>query len=149
MHLERRHFLKAGLTLAGILALPGQLFAARPDAAFNSTATEDAINALFGTSEVSDSDAVVLSAPDIAENGAVVPIGVSTELENVESIAVFVDGNPNPLVASFEIGPNSVADVSTRIKMGKTSLVRAVVKADGKIYGSQKEVKVTIGGCGG
>lgn len=149
MQLERRHFIKAGVGLAATLVLPGQLFAARPDAAFDSTGSEDAIKALFGTAEVPDSDAVVLSAPDIAENGAVVPIGVTTELDNVESIAIFVDGNPNPLVASFDLGPNVAADVSTRIKMGKTSMVRAVVKADGKVYGSQKEVKVTIGGCGG
>lgn len=149
MPLKRRYLLKAGIALAGIVALPSQLLAARPDAAFESKASEEAIKALFGTADVSGSDAVVLTAPDIAENGAVVPIGVTTELDKVESIAVFVDGNPNPLVASFEIGPNAVADVSTRIKMGKTSLVRAVVKADGKVYGSQKEVKVTIGGCGG
>ena len=149
MHFNRRHFMKAGIGLASIVVLPTQLFAARPDAAFDSTGSDEAIKAIFGTAEVPDSDAVVLTAPDIAENGAVVPIGVSTELDNVQSIAIFVDENPNPLVASFEIGPNAVADVSTRIKMGKTSMVRAVVQADGKVYGSQKEVKVTIGGCGG
>ena len=90
-----------------------------------------------------------LKAPDIAENGAVVPVTVSSGIANVESIAIIVDDNPSPLTAVFELGADAIADVSTRIKMGKTSTVLAVVKADGKLYGTQTEVKVTIGGCGG
>jgi len=90
-----------------------------------------------------------MKIPDIAENGAVVPVTVSTELENVESISIVVDNNPTPLAASFDMSPSMLATVSVRIKMGQSSDVRAIVKADGKLYSTTKEVKVTIGGCGG
>ena len=104
---------------------------------------------LFGSADVSESSAIELNAPDIAENGAVVPVSVSSTLDGVESISIIVEENPAPLAASFDLTPNAVADVSTRLKMGKTSNVVAVVKADGKLYSATKEVKVTIGGCGG
>jgi sulfur-oxidizing protein SoxY len=97
-----------------------------------------------------DSSKVSIKAPDIAENGAVVPIKVSVEgAANVESITILVEGNATPLIANFRLDPVTEADVSTRIKMGKTSNVVAVVKADGKVLSAKKEVKVTIGGCGG
>jgi sulfur-oxidizing protein SoxY len=92
---------------------------------------------------------VKLKVPDIAENGAVVPISVSTDIENVESISIYVEGNPNPLAATFELSPYIVAAVSTRIKMGKTSNVVAAVYSGGTVYTATQEVKVTIGGCGG
>jgi len=149
MQLMRRSLLKAGLIVGGVMALPRLLFAAWPEKAFASKKREEALMELYGSKDVSTSDAVVLTAPDIAENGAVVPVSVSSSLEKVESIAIVVDNNPSPLTATFELGEGAVAEVSTRIKMGKTSNVLAVVKADGKLYGVEKEVKVTIGGCGG
>jgi len=96
-----------------------------------------------------DSSHVSIKAPDIAENGAVVPITVKTDIAGAESVSIIVLNNPNPLVASFDLTPSSGGLVSTRIKMGKTSDVTAVVKAGGKLYSATKEVKVTIGGCGG
>lgn len=107
------------------------------------------MNALFQAQTASESAEITLKAPDIAENGAVVPVSIKTDLESVESISIIVENNPNPLAASFELSPEAKAEVSTRIKMNKTSNVIAVVKADGKLHTTQKEVKVTIGGCGG
>lgn len=148
MNLTRRLFIKGAAAATAMLALPRTLLA-WPEKAFKATSTDASMKELFGTTDHSESSAVVLNAPDIAENGAVVPISVSSTLDGVESISIIVEQNPSPLAASFDLGPNAVADVSTRIKMGKTSNVMAVVKADGKLYTQSKEVKVTIGGCGG
>ena len=92
---------------------------------------------------------ITISAPDIAENGAVVPITISTTLSNVENISVFVDKNPQPLAANFDLTSNVSGFVSTRIKMRETSDVIAIIKSGGKLYKANKTVKVTIGGCGG
>ena len=131
------------------MLLPRMLFAARPDAAFTADVYEIALTKLFGSSVVELSGQVSLTAPDIAENGAVVPLGISSTLEQIDTIAVFIKNNPNPLTASFDMSPTAVAEISTRVKMGKSSVVQAVVRSQGKLYGSEKEVKVTIGGCGG
>ena len=146
MGVSRRVFLRGAAAAAALMALPRALLA-WPEKAFNSR--DDAMSALFGGTDASESSAVVLNAPDIAENGRVVPVSVSSTLDGVETIGIIVEENPSPLAASFDLGPGAVADVSTRLKMGKTSNVIAVVKADGKLYKAQKEVKVTIGGCGG
>lgn len=148
MNKQRRFFLKSIAIVSGVLAIPKILFAARPEAAFKSKSTNSVMQELFG-SEGTVSDAIKLKVPEIAENGAVVPVTVSTDIKNVESISILVEGNPTPLTATFELSPSVEADVATRIKMGESSNVRAVVKADGKIYYTTKEVKVTIGGCGG
>jgi sulfur-oxidizing protein SoxY len=148
MKLQRRALLRSLLTAAAVLAIPRWLFAARPDKAFDEKSAESVISSLFD-GPVTESDQVTLKIPDIAENGAVVPVTVSTDLADVESISVIVDNNPTPLAAMFELSPQSVADVSIRIKMGESSVVRTVVKAGGKFYSASKEVKVTIGGCGG
>lgn len=144
----RRRVLKSLSIFSVLTLLPKTVFAQWPKAAFESDELKSAIQSLYGAEAV-DSDKINLKAPDIAENGAVVPISVTTDLENVESISIYVEQNPNPLAASFELNPSLVSDVSTRIKMGKTSNVIAAVKADGKVYTVRKEVKVTIGGCGG
>lgn len=145
----RRTIIKSLITITGISMFSRLALAAWPQAAFDGEDIGAVTNELYGTSEATDSDMVKLKAPDIAENGAVVPISVSTDMPNVESISILVDGNPNPLASTFELTENSVADVSTRIKMSKTSNVIALVKADGKVYKAVQEVKVTIGGCGG
>jgi sulfur-oxidizing protein SoxY len=119
-----------------------------PEDAFKQKSEADAIKALYGkTTEVSDK--VKLDAPEIAENGAVVPIGVSTTLADVTSISFLVSENPNALVASYKIPAGTVPSVANRIKMAKTSNVIVVVEAGGKLYSAAKEVKVTVGGCGG
>lgn len=148
MGVSRRVFLRGAAAAAALMALPRALLA-WPDKAFKAKSGDDVMSALFGSTEASESTAVVLNAPDIAENGRVVPVSVSSTLDGVETISIIVETNPSPLAASFDLGPGAVADVSTRLKMGKTSNVIAVVKADGKLYKAQKEVKVTIGGCGG
>jgi sulfur-oxidizing protein SoxY len=150
MYQGRRLFLKGSAALMALAAWPRALLAAAwPEKAFAATDAGDAISALLGTDPAEPSDRIALKVPEIAENGAVVPVTVSTTLENVESISIVVPNNPRPLAATFEILPGSLPDVSSRIKMGETSDVIAVVKTDAGLYRVSKEVKVTIGGCGG
>jgi sulfur-oxidizing protein SoxY len=119
-----------------------------PEDAFKKKGDKDAILALYGRpAEVSDK--VKLDAPEIAENGAVVPISVATTLENVTSISFLVSGNPNALAASYAIPQGTLPSVANRLKMQQTSNVIAIVEASGKLYSASKEVKVTVGGCGG
>ena len=148
MNIDRRNMLRSLLAVVATLAFPRILFAARADKAFAATTTEEAIAELLGAAPT-DSDQVHMKIPDIAENGAVVPVTVSTDLADVESISVVVDNNPTPLAASFDMSPKMEPKVSLRIKMGQSSNVRAIVKAGGNLYSTSKEVKVTIGGCGG
>ena len=135
----------------GNLVAPPALAAANdkyPEDAFKQKSDADAIKALYGkTAETSDK--VKLDAPEIAENGAVVPIAVTTTLENVTSISFLVSGNPNALAASYAIPEGTLPAVSNRLKMQQTSNVIAIVEAGGKLYSATKEVKVTVGGCGG
>ena len=155
IEVHRRKILKGALAtaLTGLAASWGLLtnlaYAARPQMAFDAEEVPETLKALFGEDSVQDSDAVVVKAPDIAENGAVVPIKVTANLDNVESIAIIVPENPAPMVAAFDLQPGVVPEVSVRIKMGQTSDVIALVKANGSVYRGSKEVKVTIGGCGG
>ena len=150
MLLTRRILLKTGLAFATLVAAPRLLLAAAwPEQAFKSTAATDALTGLFGTDQTTPSDEISLGVPTIAENGAVVPVDVSTTLDNVESISIVVPGNPRPLAASFELSGNVIPEISGRIKMGQTSDVIAVVKTDTGLFSTAKEVKVTIGGCGG
>ena len=150
MDVGRRLLLKGGAAIAVLAALPRALLAAAwPEKAFASTEADAAMSALFGTNEATPSDRITLKVPEIAENGAVVPVTVSTTLENVESISLVVENKPRPRAASFESPAGTLPDVSSRIKMGETSDVIAVVKTDAGIFSTSKQVKVTIGGCGG
>ena len=131
---------------------PPQAFAAAndkyPEEAFKQKSEADAIKSLYGkTAEASDK--VKMDAPEIAENGAVVPISVTTTLPDVTSISFLVAENPVALVASYKIPAGTMPGVANRIKMAKTSNVIVVVEAGGKLYSATKEVKVTVGGCGG
>jgi sulfur-oxidizing protein SoxY len=119
-----------------------------PEDAFKQKNSDDAIKSLYGkTAEASDK--IKLDAPEIAENGAVVPVAVSSTLADVTSISILVAENPNALIASYRIPAGTIPNVANRIKMAKTSNVIAVVEAGGKLYSASKEVKVTVGGCGG
>lgn len=150
MNLTKRMFIRGGLALLALVSAPRMLLAAAwPQKTFASTAAEEALTALLGTDEMTPSDQIDLKVPEIAENGAVVPVSISTSLENVESISVVVKKNPRPMAATFDIPPGTLPKVATRIKMGETSEVIAVVKTGGGIYSAASEVKVTIGGCGG
>jgi sulfur-oxidizing protein SoxY len=119
-----------------------------PDDAFKQKSDADAIKALYGKT-AEPSDKVKMDAPEIAENGAVVPISVSSTLADVTSIAILVAENPNALAASYQIPAGTLPSVANRLKMAQTTNVIAIVEAGGKLYSTSKEVKVTVGGCGG
>jgi sulfur-oxidizing protein SoxY len=119
-----------------------------PEDAFKQKGEADAIKALYGKT-AEPSDKVKLDAPEIAENGAVVPISVSSSLADVTSISILVAENPSALAAFYKISAGTVPSVANRLKMAKTTNVIAVVEAGGKLYSTSKEVKVTVGGCGG
>ena len=124
------------------------VFAGYNAKAFKNPKMDDSMNELFGSNATTPSGEVKLKAPDIAENGAVVPIEISTSLK-ADRIAFMVKENPNPLAIVADIPDGTQSTVKTRVRMGKTTQVMAVVSADGKLYTASKEVKVTIGGCGG
>ena len=156
MNHNRRVLLKStfaagatGIAISAGLLTPKAVLAAWPKAAFEATDSNAALQASLGSSDASQSSDIKLKAPDIAENGAVVPITVTSSIANTESISIIVAENATPLAATFNLGATTKGFVSTRIKMGKTSDVTAVVKAGGKLYSTSKNVKVTIGGCGG
>ncbi|MDE5456908.1 thiosulfate oxidation carrier protein SoxY [Bradyrhizobium sp. CSA112] len=119
-----------------------------PEEAFKQKSDPDVIKTLYGKT-AEPSDKVKMDAPEIAENGAVVPISVSTTLADVTSVAFLVSENPNVLIAKYNIPAGTLPSVANRIKMAKTSNVTVLVEAGGKLYSASKEVKVTVGGCGG
>jgi sulfur-oxidizing protein SoxY len=155
MNIERRTFLKltggvgalATAFAAGLVGR-GQAWAASWNkAGFESKGLADALKSLGATGAAESRD-IVITAPDIAENGAVVPVAITSKLPNTQQISIVAEKNPFPLAATFDISGGSEGYVSARIKMGQTSDVWAVVKADGKYYTARKEVKITVGGCG-
>ena len=117
-------------------------------ASFEAKNLSDTVKALGG-SGVAESKDITINAPEIAENGAVVQVGVTSKLPNTQAVYILVDKNPNWLAAGFKFPDGTPADVTTRIKMGQTSNVLALVKANDKFFVNSKEVKVTLGGCGG
>ena len=119
-----------------------------PEAAFSQKDSAEAIRLLYGR-VAEQTDRIKLDAPDIAENGAVVPVSATTTLIDVTSIAFVVPENPNPLAAYYRLPPGTMPSVANRLKMAKTSDVVAIVEAGGKLYSTSREVKVTVGGCGG
>ena len=155
MTLNRRQTLSAGLSASTLTLLisaglitPAQAQANRNAASFDAKTVKDAIGALGGAA-ADAAGKITITSPDIAENGAVVPVGVATTLDGVTDIYILVEKNPNPLSAGFNIPAGTEANVQTRVKMGQSSNIHAVVKANGKLYAAVKETKVTLGGCGG
>lgn len=156
MSITRRSILKGtlagsavGIAVGAGLLSPRAVLAAWPEPAFQAKTTGDVLAALFGSSDAAESGDITVKAPDIAENGAVVPVTVESSISGIEAITILAEKNPVPMVASFNMSPETEGYVSTRIKMGTTSDVLAVVKAGGKLHVAKKEVKVTVGGCGG
>ena len=154
--MKRRSFLKGTLAGSAVavavsagLLNPRNVMAAWPESAFEAKSVQDAMDSLFGTADNKASGDIKIKAPDIAENGAVVPVTVNTKIKGVSAIAIIAEKNGQPLAANFELASNAKGSVSTRIKMGKTMDVIAVVKSGGKLFTARKNVKVTIGGCGG
>jgi len=157
MNRQRRKVLRTGggLTLAALVSAagwlrPGEALAADWNkAAFETNSMDATMKALGGSAPAQSKDITFFQTPDIAENGAVVPVGITSAIPNTQSIAILVEKNPNMLAAVFDIPAGTDPSLSTRIKMGQTSNVYALVKADGKYYVASKEIKVTLGGCGG
>ena len=155
MHDTRRSVLKgiwaigalAGAVAAGLLS-PGRAFAAWNKGAFEAKSAIDAMKAL-GVANAEESKAIEIRAPDIAENGAVVPIDITSNIPGTTAISVFIEKNPFPYTGTFDVSQGAVPYVHLRVKIGESSPVRVVVAAGGKHYTAAKEVKGTIGGCGG
>jgi sulfur-oxidizing protein SoxY len=151
--LNRRELLSHSARLAALLAagglLPQAAQAAYNTAAFDTKTMAELVKSLGGSAPVESKD-VTITGPDIAENGAVVPLGVSSALPGVKRLMVLVEKNPNVLSAMFEVSDAVDANFATRVKMGQSSNVYAVaMMGDGRVLFAQKEVKVTLGGCGG
>ena len=158
MDARRRDVLKTGggVSLLALVAAAGWLRpgdahaqAAWNKAAFETHSLDETMKALGGGAPAQSKDITFVSTPDIAENGAVVPIGVASAIPKTESIAILIEKNPNMLAAVFDLPAGTDPAITTRVKMGQSSNVYALVKADGKYYVASKEIKVTLGGCGG
>lgn len=158
MDRHRRQVLKSGggLSFFALLAAAGWIDPAAAataeswnSAAFQTHDMDSTLKALGDGKPVPSANVVFFSTPDIAENGAVVPIGITSKVPNTESIAILIEKNPNMLAALFDLPPGTDSSLSTRVKMRETSNVYALVKAGGNYYMTSKEIKVTLGGCGG
>jgi len=153
---KRRLMLKGSMAagLATIAATAGLLsprivLAAWPQAAFEAKSFDTALSALLGSSSTAKSGDIKIKAPTIAENGAVVNVLVQTSMPDVESMSILVAKNGNPLAISVDMAKSADSFIKTRVKLGQTSKVYGVVKAGGKLFSSDRVVKVTVGGCGG
>ncbi len=156
MDIRRRRALRAGggVTLATLLVAAGwapreALAEGWNKGAFETHSMDDTLKALGASPPAHSKDVSFFSTPDIAENGAVVPIGISSTAPNTQSIAILIEKNPNMLAGVFDIPAGTEPSITTRVKMAQTSNVYALVKADGKYFVAAKEIKVTLGGCGG
>ena len=152
MNPTRRFVLKSssalGLLVACGLVTSRQALAAGGREPFNAKSLADALAAVGGTP--ADSKDIAITSPDIAENGAVVPVTVTSSIAGTSEIYLFVEKNPSPLAAIFTIPDDTMATVQSRLKLGQSTNVVAVVKtADGKLFSAARETKVTLGGCGG
>jgi sulfur-oxidizing protein SoxY len=139
--------LAAGLA-AGLLKPERAIAASWNKAAFDAKSAVDAMKDI-GAANTQESGEIVIEAPQIAENGAVVPIEIMSKVAGTTSLAVLVEKNPFPLVGQFHFMDGALPFVKVNVKMGESSIVRVVAEAGGKHYTATKEVKVTIGGCGG
>ena len=148
---DKRKFIKSAISLfiAASSAHISKILAAWPSDLFNTKNSDHVIDALVDSNKINESELITIKAPDIAENGGVVPVTVNTELEKVNNIAILVENNPSPLISSFNINSRITPYVSTRVKMAKTSNIIAVVTTDDGYYRASRNIKVTIGGCGG
>ncbi len=149
--ITRRKFIQgtAAYGIAACVLISNAAMAKWPANLFSTEKKKDLLKELFGDAKIEESPQIDIKAPEIAENGAVVPVSVKSNLPNVESISILVDKNPRPLAAQFVMQPVNSSAISTRLKLAETSSVTAIVKSNGRLYSSTKLIKVTIGGCGG
>ena len=148
MDAVRRLLLQGAGALTAALLTPLAALAAWNKEAFGAKSASDALKGI-GASGAAPSEQVIMEAPEIAENGAVVPIEITSQIPGTRSIAVVIDKNPFPLVAKFDFMEGALPFVKVNVKMGETSDVRAIAEANGKYYSATKNIKITIGGCGG
>lgn len=149
MNRLRRQLVRgAALLAAGLLSPLAALAATWNKEAFGAKTAADALKGI-GATDAAPSKDVLIEAPDIAENGAVVPIEITSNVPGTRSISVVAEHNPFPLVAKFDFLEGALPFVKVNVKMGETSDVRAIAEANGKHYSATKNIKVTIGGCGG
>ena len=152
LKITKRTFLQRTIGLLTLSLTSGlnSVFAGWPKELFDHASADELIDSLTNNAELIVSEEIHIKAPEIAENGAVVPITVDTSIANVNKISILVDNNPSPLTSSYEINPKLEAYVSTRVKMAKSSNIIALVSTtDNQHFTASKSIKVTIGGCGG
>ena len=148
---ERRVFLHSAIALISSLLLPTKVFSRWDGNAYNKADITDSIFSVGVTNPgdlVEANDIIDLSLPEIAENGAIVPITVHSRVMNTERIFIFAEKNPQPLVSDYVFSDGVEPFVASRIKMSKTAFVHVIVLANGTFYRASRQVKVTIGGCG-
>ena len=148
----RRKFLKILASTAAMFAsglvVPMKAFAEWNQAAFSAKDFNTAINAYFPEQKIRESNQITIEVYDEVENGAVVPVKVKTSLENVKTITIFADKNPNPLIANFDLSPNCIGFVSTRIKVSEPSNIIVVIDSNEMLYMTKKFIIVHENGCG-
>lgn len=151
ININKRHFLKyiVSLFIAIVITNVTKVFAAWPHKLFNEKNSDVAIKSLVNNGDIKESEQITIKAPDIAENGGVVPVTISTDLEKVNNISILIENNPSPLTSSFNFNNRLTPYVSTRVKMAKTSNVIAIVTTENGSFRASRNIKVTIGGCGG
>ncbi len=135
------------ILLSGLLK-PVSALAKWNKAAFSATDFDDAVSNYFPGQQIQETDQITISVHPVVENGAVVPVKIKTDLAKPESISIFVDKNPNPLIANFDLFPGCIGFISTRIKIDQPSNIIIIVKADGKVFTTKTFVEVQEGGCG-
>jgi sulfur-oxidizing protein SoxY len=143
-----KYLASGSIVLVSGLLKPITVLAKWNQAAFSAVDYDEAINAYFPDQEIKESDQITIGVHAVVENGAVVPVKIKTDLPNIESIAIFVDKNPNPLIANFDLSPGGVGFISTRIKVQQPSNIIVTVKSDGMIFSTRTFIEVHEGGCG-
>ena len=152
IHISRRIFFQYVSFFIALISIPSfkKANADNSDNIFDESNSNTVIDHLTSNGEIKSSERISIKAPEIAENGAVVPVTVNTDIANVNKISILVDNNPSPLTSSFEINPQLEAFISTRVKMAKTSNIIALISTtEGQHFSASRSIKVTIGGCGG
>ena len=144
----RRGLLRATLAVVFAIIVPLKAWAARNAAAFDTRMLEEGVAAIGANSAI-ETDRIVFKAPDIAENSAIVHLEIQSLLPQTETIWLFAEKNPQPLVAQFDLLPGLEPFIAVRIKMADSAFLRVVVKAADRFYFVRRETKVTIGGCAG
>ncbi|MCZ6802719.1 MAG: thiosulfate oxidation carrier protein SoxY [Proteobacteria bacterium] len=143
-----KYLVSGSLILFSGLFKPVTVLAKWKKAAFTATKFNDAINAYFPGQQIQETDQITIGVHPVVESGAVVPVKIKTDLPNPESITIFVDKNPNPLIANFDLYPGCIGFISTRIKVDQPSNIVAVIKANGEVFTTKTFIEVHEGGCG-